>query len=453
MTVELRGAHLHIDCFSGISGDMMLGALIDLGVPESLVVDAVAALRLPDIALRSTVVRRSGMVGRKVDVMHRGVAITDAHGPVLLPHTHGTGHHDHGHHDHGHDHDAHHHTHRPYAEIRALIEARCAPLTARIACDILGRIGVVEAARHGVPLAEVVFHELGAADSIADIVGVAAAMAWLAPKSVSSRTVPLGGGTVQTAHGRLPVPAPATLELLYGCEVEAGGTTELTTPTGAAIIAALVGETRAFGSMPEGRVISAGWGAGSKDFADRPNLLRLVVLESQAQRADDIDDEVELLEANVDDMTGELAAPLVEALLAAGALDAWLQPIIMKKGRPALLVSALVKPPLRVAVEAALFRESTTFGVRRSKWARTVLAREVIEVPTELGIVSVKVGGRRAPDGRVVEISTATPELEDCRRLAAAQGLPLRKVYDLANVAAIALVGRSAEKLIRSSVP
>src|SRR6185503_11994744 len=245
-------------------------------------------------------------------------------------------------------------------------------------------------------------------DSIVDIVGAAAALAWLKPSRMSSRRVPLGGGTVDTAHGRLPVPAPATLELLAGAEVEAGGDTELTTPTGAGILAASV---EAYGAMPPMRVVGVGWGAGDRELGDRPNLLR-VVAGVRAPLADAATDEVAVVEANIDDMNPELCEPLLEAVFAAGALDAWFTSIVMKKSRPALTLAALCSPAARDAVATAILRESTTIGVRFSTRQRTVLPRHLVEVETPWGKVPVKVAG---DDGDAVN---AAPEYEACRRLA-----------------------------------
>jgi len=252
-----------------------------------------------------------------------------------------------------------------------------------------------------------------------DIVGAAAALAWLRPLRITSRRVPLGGGTVQTAHGRLPVPAPATLELLQGAEVEAGGDTELTTPTGAGILAASV---TGYGAMPAMRVVGVGWGAGDRELADRPNLLR-VVAGVRAELAEAVSDEVVVVEANIDDMNPELCEPLLEALFAAGAVDAWFTSIVMKKSRPALTVAALCPPSVRDAVASAILRESTTIGVRFSTRQRTVLPRHLVEVDTPWGKVPVKVAG---DDG---DATNAAPEYEACRKLAAAAGVPVKRVY------------------------
>ena len=436
--MSLVGCDLYIDCFAGAAGDMLLGALLDLGVPLEVVTSAVAALHLPGVHLSVEEVRRGALVGKKVHVLVHGHDAGDAHGPVVEQHEHAHAHDPHDDHHH-------HHEHRHYREIRELIEAHAEPEVARRALAIFDRVAEVEARRHGVTVAEVAFHELGAADSIADIVGIAAALAWLRPATIHCRPIPLGGGMVKTAHGTLPVPAPATLELLYGCAVEAGGTHELTTPTGAAVLAAAltafvpgVVPAAAFGPLPGGRVLRVGWGAGTRELEDRPNLVRLVAYE----REDDLPglgDEVDLLECNIDDMQPELLAPLVEVLLDAGALDAWLQPLSMKKGRAGVLVAALCRPDHREALTELLFRESTTIGVRHSRRARTVLGRAIVEVETEHGTVDVKMAGPKHADGRFREILTAAPELESCRRVAARAKVPLRTVYSAAASAAVAV--------------
>jgi uncharacterized protein (TIGR00299 family) protein len=286
------------------------------------------------------------------------------------------------------------------------------------ALAIFDRVADVEARLHGVSVADVAFHEVGAVDSIVDIVGTAAALAWLRPSQVVARRVPLGGGYIDTAHGRLPVPTPATLEILRGCEVEAGGEHELTTPTGAAIVAAAVSR---FGALPPVEVLGVGWGAGDRQLPDRPNLLRLVA--GRPAASESTTERLIVLECNVDDMSPELTEPLLEAVFAAGALDAWFTPIVMKKGRPALLVSALASPTTRAAVEAALFAESTTIGVRAREVDRTALERRFVEVQTPYGAVPVKVAG---PSG---EVYNAAPEYEACRRLAKASGVPVKVVY------------------------
>lgn len=291
------------------------------------------------------------------------------------------------------------------------------------ALRIFDGLAEVEARLHGVPVEEVAFHEVGAVDSIVDVVATAAALEWLAPVEVSCRVVALGHGVVRTAHGLLPVPAPATLELLRGAPVEDGGCVkELTTPTGAAILAATV--TR-WGGLAAQRVVAAGWGAGERELTDRPNLVRAIVGRPEAERVDEAGaggTRCLVLEANVDDTTPELLAPLIADLLAAGARDAWVSSVLMKKGRPGWQVSALCDEPAWPAVERALFRGSTTIGVRRYPVLRTVLPRRVESVETPFGAVRVKISGSGDDE-------TAQPEYEDCASRAGEHGVPIRRVY------------------------
>ena len=409
---ELRGAELYFDCFSGIAGDMTLGALLDLGVPETVVRAELDKLPVRGYRLTHERVRRGALVGTKIHVIvdepHHEHHDHDAHHHHDPRHAHGGEAHGGGHAHHGHTH---------YRDIKAMLEAHLVGDVLARALAIFERIAAVEARLHGVTVADVAFHEVGAIDSIVDIVGAAAALAWLRPTRITSRRVPLGGGSVDTAHGRLPVPAPATLELLAGAEVESGGDTELTTPTGAGILAATVS---AYGVMPPMRILGVGWGAGDRELGDRPNLLRVVAGVSGGTAS--LTDEVSVVEANIDDMNPELCEPLLEALFGAGALDAWFTPIVMKKSRPALTVAALCAPADRDAVAAALLRESTTIGVRFSTLQRMVLPRRIVEVDTPWGKVPVKVAG----EGENVN---AAPEYEACRALATAAGVPVKRVY------------------------
>jgi hypothetical protein len=289
----------------------------------------------------------------------------------------------------------------------------------------------VESALHGTSIDHVTFHEVGAFDSIADVVGAAAAIAWLAPASIGSAPPVVGSGHTRTAHGRVMVPAPATAALLRGIPILNEGQGELTTPTGAAILAATVD---AFGPPPPMRVRAIGYGAGTRELHDRPNVLRVLVGEPLGRVEETPAGAVIVVEANIDDMSPELVAPLFEAVLAAGAVDVWSTPILMKKGRPAITVSAMAAPAAVAEVERAFFRCSTTIGVRRYPVERTVLARSLVQVDTAYGPVRVKVG---AAGGQVVG---AQPEFEDCRRRAAASGASVREVMSAAAAASRALL-------------
>jgi uncharacterized protein (TIGR00299 family) protein len=429
---DLKGATLYLDCFAGIAGDMTLGALLDLGVPESVVRDALACLHTQPYTLHVRTVRKGALLARHVEV----VEITPAD-----DHHHHDHHHDHDHDDHDHHHPdpthakVGHHPHVHYSEIRALIEgARQNGLEVGIierALSMFDRLAAVEATLHGVPLAEVAFHEVGAVDSIVDIVGTAAALHHLQPRRVVSRVVPLGSGTVRTAHGILPVPAPATLALLHGVPVESGGPPfELTTPTGAVILAANV---RDYGPLPAMRVVATGHGAGTRELTDRPNLLRVIAgHEAENPSSENL---CVVVEANIDDMNPQLYEPLLASLFQAGARDGWLTAVQMKKGRPGVVVSVLCDPQNESLVSAVLLRESTTLGVRSHAVQRRVLDRKIVEVTTEFGVVAVKLGYDPA-SGALWNIA---PEFSSCVERARAHDRPIKEVI----AAAVAAFHRS----------
>jgi uncharacterized protein (TIGR00299 family) protein len=461
---SVQGRHLHIDCASGAAGDMMLGALIDLGVPVDVVGDALEAIGAGRGRLQVSRVVKHGIAAVDIKVDTRGeLAGAQRHvhpaavpepepapsavrvaRPRLHTHTHGAarssdapGAHlgaDHAHEhdapvgaDHDHAHDAHAHYH--YVAIRRRIaDAELTAGTKRRALDIFDRIARAEARLHGKTVEDVAFHEVGAIDSVVDIVGTAAALDWLAPRSVSCAGVAMGHGTITCSHGVLPVPAPAALEVLReagGVMADGGVARELCTPTGAAILAATV--TR-WTAAPAGRPVAVGWGAGDVELADRANVLRVVALDPGPVRAADTDG-VWQIDANIDDMSPELCGPASDAVFAAGALDVWWTPITMKKGRPALMLSALATEATRGAVAAAILRETTTIGVRYAARERTVLARSIREVATPYGAIPVKV----AADGDT--IMNAAPELDACVTAARRHGVPVKLVFAAAQAA------------------
>jgi uncharacterized protein (TIGR00299 family) protein len=437
-TAKLKGLHLHFDPLSGIAGDMTVAALVHLGVPEAVVIGAVKAMKVPGLKVGFQKRKRGAFAGLGFVVTWPGMEEkAEPHGHHHHDHDHGHDHdhdHDHGHdhdHDHDHEHD-HHHEHRDHAEIQRLLRrASFSQEVKELALEIFDGIARVEAKLHGVPVGKVAFHEVGAFDSIADVVGAAAAIAWLEPSSISSAPVVLGTGTAWTGHGRVAVPAPATAALLRGVPVRAEGQGELTTPTGAAILATVVDE---FGELPPMVLQGQGYGAGTRELADRANVLRVTVGEPVGQALPPSATEVRLVQANIDDMNPQLVEPLMTALFAAGALDAWVTSILMKKGRPALQVSALVPEGQRAEVVRAFFQNSTTLGVRQATFDRVVLGRSAARVPTRFGEVAVKVA---ALDG---EVLGATPEFDDCRRLAGKAGVPVRQVLAEATAAAARLV-------------
>ena len=312
------------------------------------------------------------------------------------------------------------HAHYHYRDIKARITAAAlADGAKRRALDIFDRIARAEAKIHNSTLDDVAFHEVGAIDSLVDIVGTAAALDWLAPVSVTCAQVAMGHGTIDCAHGTLPVPAPAALEVLReagGIIVDGGVARELCTPTGAAILAATV---TAWTPAPAGRPVAIGWGAGDADLTDRANVLRVIVLAPTAATADT----VWQIDANIDDMSPELCAAAADAVFTAGALDVWWTPITMKKGRPALILSALAAEATRQGVIAAILRETTTIGVRYAQLQRTLLERELVEVTTRYGKIPVKV----ARDGAT--IVNAAPEYEACAAAAKQHGVPVKQVF------------------------
>jgi uncharacterized protein (TIGR00299 family) protein len=429
---SLRGLHLHFDAPSGAAGDMTLGALFDLGVPVEAVTEVLRRLPVTGYELTVAKGKRGGLVGTDVKV-----AIEGGHHVHDHVHDHVRDHahvHERGL-DHGHaDAHAHGHAHRHYGDIRAMLDAHLEGRARELARGIFDRIAAAEAKLHGLPVDEVAFHEVGAIDSIVDVVGSAAAIAWLAPSSVSASPPATGSGTVRSAHGVLPVPAPATLEIAAAAGmpiVDGGIARELLTPTGAAILATIV-ET--WGAAPALTVRAVGYGAGDDDLPDRANLLRATVGERLARAAH----ELVRVEANLDDMNPELCEHVAEKLFAAGAVDVWWTPIAMKKSRPALMLGALAPPDVLDAVARTVLVETTTLGVRFDPVERRVLDRRSVDVGTEYGAISVKLG---ILDGRVVNVA---PEHDSCRAAAARTGAPLKAVYAAALAAYAAGIKSSA---------
>jgi uncharacterized protein (TIGR00299 family) protein len=402
----VQGLHLHLDMPSGIAGDMMLGALFDLGVPEVAVREPLARLPIRGWELQVRKAMRRGMAGTDVKV-------------IVDPD------HDHSSHDDAHHADHHHeHGHTRFQEIRVMLEVLPAEVR-RLASAIFERLARAEAKLHGTIPDQVSFHEVGAIDSIVDIVGTAAALTWLRPSGVSASAVPLGHGSIRTSHGLLPVPAPAALEILReaGAPLLDGGLDrELCTPTGAAIVAELA--TR-FGSLPPMTVKAVGYGAGDDDFPDRPNLLRAVLGEGTAPIGR-VEAGLLRLEANLDDMSPELCEHVSEQLFARGAVDVWWTPVTMKKSRPAFVLTALAAPSAFEAVCTGILAETTTLGVRFDPVERRVLDRRIETVTTAYGPIAVKVAGQGE---RVFNVS---PEYESCRAAARTHGVPLKEVYGAA---------------------
>ncbi|MGA2580229.1 MAG: nickel pincer cofactor biosynthesis protein LarC [Bryobacteraceae bacterium] len=382
----------YLDAFSGISGDMLVGALADAGADraaiQAAIADAVDSLET-GAALSFERVKRCGIAATKFHVAIEGHAET--------------------------------HAHRHLAHILKMIEKAELPDRAkRNAAAVFQRLGEAEAAVHQVPIEHVHFHEVGAADSIADIVGACVAFELLGVTSIVSAPLNVGSGTASTAHGLLPVPAPATAALLRGKPIYSEGpAVELTTPTGAALAVTLA---REFGALPPIRIAASGYGAGGYDFPDRANVLRVILgEETGAVEATTIT----VLEANIDDLSPQILAYAMDRLLEKGALDVTLEAIEMKKGRPGTLLRVLARPEDRETMVQVIFAETSTLGLRTYSAERRVQARHWVEVETPQGKVRMKVSGEGA----------YAPEYEDCRRIAQETGVPLKHVIAEANFA------------------
>ena len=424
---------LYFDCFSGASGDMIAGALLDAGVPFDVLSRAVDSLGLDGVGAANERVDRSGIGAAKFRVtVGRGAA--DAGAAAGHSHDHGHSHaHEHGEdHEHGHTHDHAHahgypahddvHHHRGLAEIVQIVDRSSLSRTGKVrAARLFRRLAEVEAGIHQVPVETVHLHEVGAVDSIVDVVAAVCALEWLAPDRVVSSPLNVGSGTVRCEHGELPVPAPATAELLVGVPTYSQGPpVELVTPTGALIVTEYAD---AYGPAPPMRVERIGYGAGDRNPAGRPNVLRALVGESVASSAFE---RVVVLECQIDDMNPQLYGALMDRLADAGALDVFYAPIQMKKNRPGTLVTVVAPPGRREPLSDILFRESTTIGLRVTETERERLEREAVVVETPIGSIRIKVARR---DGA---IRNAAPEFEDCARLAAEQRLSIKDVQAMA---------------------
>jgi hypothetical protein len=419
---------LYLDCFSGASGDMLLGALIDAGVPLDDVRRALGSLAISPDDVWVERVTRAGIAATKFGVRGEDEAHVHTHAHA---HAHADAHdHDHGQaHDHRHHHDdaesVHSHPHRTLVEIATVIDGSALSADGKArAKQLFTRLGEAEAAVHGVTLDRIHLHEVGALDSIIDIVGSVFAFERLGATRIVSSPLNVGSGSIRSAHGLYPVPAPATARLLMGVPIYSGPQQqEMVTPTGALLVTAYAQE---YGSVPPMQIEQIGYGAGSRDFADTPNVLRVLVGESDAAAAHQ---QVVVLEAEIDDMNPQIFGVLMDQLLAQGALDVFYTAIQMKKGRPGTLMTVIAAPELREALTGTIFRETTTIGVRYREMRRECLDREIVIVSTALGPIRVKVARR---DGEILNVS---PEFDDCLRLASEHGRPVKDVQALATTA------------------
>ena len=376
----------YFDCFSGISGDMTLGALVDAGLPIDVLRQELAKLDLPGYTLSSEQVRRSGLAATKVHVV-----LDEKEQPA-----------------------------RRLADIQRIINSSSlSPVVKQKSLSIFQRLAEVEAKVHGTTPDKVHFHEVGAVDALVDIVGSIIGLEHLGVTEIIGSPVNVGAGTVHTAHGKLPVPAPATAGLLIGIPLYSSSITfELTTPTGAAIISTLASS---FGPLPRMKIDRIAYGAGNKDLPGQPNVLRLMIGELATPYEEDTS---VVIETNIDDMNPQLYDHLIELLMAKGAHDVYLTPIIMKKGRPAILLSALTDATHSDALLDTIFRETTSIGVRIQEVERKKLSREILTVETAYGKVRVKISKQGD------EVMTVTPEYEDCRRIAEEKKVPLKDIME-----------------------
>ena len=419
---------VYLDAFAGIAGDMIVASLVHAGAPLEAVLIELASLPLTGWRGRTERVHRGPYVATRFVVEPDGVTPTAGEG------------HDHGH-SHGHSHgDEHGHSHghdpllglsaeadvfpnqphRAWAHIRGMLQASTLhPRVKARSLAVFGRLAEAEARVHGMKVDEVWFHEVGAVDSIVDIVGACAALEFLDIDEVVASPLPMGSGRVTTEHGLLPIPVPAVVEVLRGWPVVPSSFPgELVTPTGASFVAALATP----GPLPAMVIETVGYGAGTRNPASHANVLRAVVGSGSAGSVETVCE----LRCQLDDLPGEAVPPLLQALFAAGALDAWAAPIVMKKGRPGLQIGAVCAPDRQAAVGDALFRHGGTFGYRFATMAREVAAREHVTVTTPFGDVRVKVARR---EGAVVH---AAPEFEDCAAVALSAGVPLARVMGAA---------------------
>ncbi len=443
----------YLDCFSGISGDMFLGALLDAGVPFKALEDTVAALNL-GARLEMSRVMRCGIGATKADVVVDGekdvprevfhARQQEAARQHAAKHEHEDEHaHDHGHthgHEHGHTHPhasesghshepahAHKHAHgRSLTEIRHMIaHAPISALARKRATQMFEVLGAAEAKIHQVPVDEIHFHEVGAVDAIVDIVCAAVGSELLGVDEWGCSPLNVGGGTVQCSHGTFPIPAPATLEILRQRQAplfSTGVQKELVTPTGAAIVSVLA---NSFGAFPPLAVETTGYGAGYRDLPGQANVLRINVgvrPEVTTALARDGTESVAVLEANLDDLSPQVVGYVLERALAAGALDVFTTPVQMKKNRPGLLLTVLCHPADRENMARLLFAETTTIGIRMREDRRYCLARRHVAVNTPWGEVRMKLASWHD------EVTNCAPEYEDCRQIAETSGVPLKTV-------------------------
>lgn len=388
----------YFDCPAGAAGDMIMGALVDAGAPFEALRTTLHGLALTGWELTRRDVMKGAFRATKVDV--------EIEPSAPRPH-------------------------RGLADVLAILDASALDAAIRErAARIFRRLAEAEARVHGTTVERVHFHEVGAIDAIVDVTGAVVGLALLGIDHVHVSALPIGGGFIDGAHGRIPIPGPGTAELLRGFPVvDTDVRAELVTPTGAAILTTLAS---AAGRMPPMTVNAVGYGAGTRDLPSMPNVIRCFVGEASLTTTSET---IAQVETTIDDMSPQLYEPLMDRLFDAGAVDVFLTPVVMKRSRPGVVLTALCPPTLVGAVERVLFEESTTIGVRWSEWRRTPLAREIVTCQTAYGPLPVKVSRL---DGRVV---TVTPEFADVVRIAREKGVPVREVLDQARADARRTLG------------
>jgi uncharacterized protein (TIGR00299 family) protein len=422
---------VYFDCFSGISGDMVLGAFLDAGLPFEELKRALGSLAVPGYEITAARVLRAGVSATRFAVDEKRVLaaaspLHQTHGQQTHSHDHES--HDHAHvhqHEHSHGHESHGHNghnHRTLPEIFRLIDGSALSSSGRDRAKALfQRLGEAEADVHQTPIDRVHLHEVGALDSIIDIVGAVFALEWAGADRIVCSPLNVGSGMVESAHGLFPVPAPATLKLLGDAPVY-GGTVEkeMVTPTGALIATSYAAS---FGPIPPLSIEQVGYGAGARDNPGTPNVLRILIGRTADASASD---RVVMIECEIDDMNPQLFGSAMERLYAAGALEVFYVPVQMKKNRPGTLLTVMARPELKSALAEIVFRETTTLGLRFYEVDREVLQREIVRVDTPVGAIRFKLGSRA---GRVVN---AVPEFDDCLSIATAKNLSVKDVQAIA---------------------
>ena len=406
---------LYFDCFAGAAGDMILGALLDAGLPFDALKGALGSLAVEGWDVSVDRVLKTGVSATKFKVHEHAHVHSDAD----------------SHHDHDPRHDHRHAPHHSLTQIEAAIERSALSAAGKArAIAMFRRLGEAEAAIHGVPIDQIHLHEVGALDSIIDIVGAVFAIEWFQPDRIVVSPINVGGGMVRTEHGVFPVPAPATVSLLRNAPVYSSGIpSELLTPTGALILTEFASE---YGPIPPMKIEHVGYGAGDRELKETPNVVRVLIGEAEGRKPvarSPKQHRVCVLECEIDDMNPQIFGVLMDKLYAAGALEVFYSPVQMKKNRPGTLMTVIANPEQRDVMTEIVFRESTTIGVRHQELSRECLDREMVTVTTPIGAVRFKVARR---DGRVLN---AQPEFEDLAKLSAAHGIPVKEVQALAHKA------------------